>query len=96
MPLALRQHREFRAGIGMQLLHDPADVVFDGSLGEKQRGADLPIAHSFRDQLENLRLLFRDASAVSDASAAGGEASVAFAGDAVPGSRDDSDWPDCG
>jgi hypothetical protein len=34
-PLALRQHRQLRPRIGMQLGHDATYVVFDGSLGEK-------------------------------------------------------------
>ena len=55
--LALGNQGECNSGIGMQLLHDPADIVFDRTLGQEHGIGDLPVAHALGNELQYFLLL---------------------------------------
>src|SRR5882757_1738010 len=53
-PLPAREYRQLRSRIGVELFHDAADVVLDGAFRQGHGIGDLPVAHAFGDQTQDL------------------------------------------
>src|ERR1700753_2623354 len=56
-PLLGGNDRQRSARVGVQFLHDTADVIFDGSFSEEHGRSNLPIAHPVGDQPQDFLFL---------------------------------------